>query len=106
MKRMPIEAYDAKHSPRYQRCSEPVAHRRWRATASFLVLCHNIDSRFRLNLSFAVRVTSPRQHLPDGFLTSQSQLPAFTSVLIRSATVERPVSAISFSMSFLVNPKQ
>src|SRR5436309_588508 len=86
--------------------SNPVAHRCWRATASSLVLSHNIDSPFRLNLSFAARVTSPRQHLPDGFLTSQAQLPAFTSVLIRSATVDGPVSAISFSMSFLVNPKQ
>jgi hypothetical protein len=36
-------------------------------------------------------VTLPRQHLPEGFFTSQAQLPAFTSVVIRSAMVERPV---------------
>src|SRR5207253_1653442 len=35
-----------------------------------------------------MRVTLPRQHLPEGFFTSQAQLPAFTSAEIRSAIVE------------------
>jgi hypothetical protein len=40
-------------------------------------------------------VTLPKQHLPEGFFTSQAQLPAFTSAEIRSAIVERPVAVIS-----------
>src|SRR5260370_33621502 len=95
MERTTIPTDETKYSPRYQRRSEPVAHGCWRSAASFLVLRHNLDSHFRRGPSLAVRVTSPRQHLPEGFFTSQAQLPAFTSAVIRSATVECPVSAIS-----------
>src|SRR5271169_465822 len=41
MERTPIDSYEAQHSPRNQRDYEPVAHRRWRATASFELLCHS-----------------------------------------------------------------
>src|SRR6266851_2063851 len=50
--------------------------------------------KFRIQ-SQAICVTLPKQHLPEGFFTSQAQLPALTSAVIRSPIAERPVSAIS-----------
>jgi hypothetical protein len=38
-----MDSYQAQHSPRNQRDDEPVAHRRWRATASFQLLCHSLN---------------------------------------------------------------
>src|SRR5579883_13290 len=67
---------------------------------------HTLAHPTPLKESRTTRVTSPRQHFPEGFLSSHAQLPAFTSAAIRSGTVDRPVSAISFSISWRVKPKQ
>jgi hypothetical protein len=56
--------------------------------------------------SLATRAASPKQHLPEGFFTSQAQFPAFTSAVIRSTTVDFPVSRISSKRSRRVKPKQ
>ena len=56
--------------------------------------------------SLAALVTSPRQHFPEGFFTSQAQRPALTSALIRLATVDFPVLRISSQISWRVKPKQ
>jgi hypothetical protein len=40
---------------------------------------------------FSARMTSPKQHWPDGFSTSQRQLPAFTSDRMRVEAEDRPV---------------
>jgi hypothetical protein len=44
--------------------------------------------------------------LPEGFFTSQEQFPAWTFVVILSATVERPVVTISSRADSAVWPKQ
>src|SRR6267154_1349094 len=106
MERTPKDSYEAQHSPRHKRDREPIAHRSWRGAAISFVLCHNSEPPSSFRPSLTVRVTSPRQHLPDGFFISQAQLPAFTSFLIRPRIVERPVSRTSLWISFLVNPKQ
>src|SRR5215472_10257027 len=106
MKAVPVNSDEAEHSPCDQRCNKPVAHRRWRTATSMLSLCHNSRSAFRLDVCLTIRAMSPRQHLPEGFFTSHAQFPAFTSSEIRSAIVERPVSVISFSMFWRLNPKQ
>ena len=46
MQRTPIDSYEAECSPRNQTHSEPIAHRRRWAAASFLFLCHNLDPPF------------------------------------------------------------
>lgn len=75
----------------------------------FQFLCKVLAAMIRivgLCCSFTARYTSPKQHFPDGFLTSQAQLPALTSALIRLATVDFPVLPISFQMSCRAKPKQ
>src|SRR6266404_2169232 len=101
MERTPKDSNEAERSPRQKRDREPVAHRCWRGAAISFVLCHNLAPPFSFSLSLTVRVTSPRQHLPDGFFISQAQLPAFTSFLIRPRIVERPVSRTSLWIYFL-----
>src|SRR5260370_30714655 len=89
-----------------QSCSEPIAHRCWRAAARSLVFCHNLAPPFSFSLPLTIRVTSPRQHLPEGFFISQAQRPASTSAVIRFATVDFPVLRISSQMSWRVKPQQ
>ena len=45
-------------------------------------------------LSCTARVTSPRQHLPEGFLTLQAQLPALTSPPKDQGPPRSPLAAI------------
>lgn len=52
--------------------------------------CGEANRSFCVVQSLMALMISPRQHLPDGFLTSQAQRPAWTSALIRSGAVERP----------------
>src|SRR5260370_26298579 len=50
--------------------------------------------------------TSPKQHAPEGFLTSHAQRPAFTSALMRAGMLELPVSATSRRTSARLKLKQ
>ena len=50
--------------------------------------------------------TSPRQQVPEGFMTSQEQRPARIPAVMRSGMVQLPVSAISRRTSAAEKPKQ
>ena len=56
--------------------------------------------------AFTSFVMSPRQQPPPGFVTSQWQVPAFTSALMTSSTVLFPVRVHSSRMLSALWPKQ
>jgi len=56
--------------------------------------------------SLTALFTSPRQHVPEGFFTSQEQRPARTSAVMRAGMSESPRSATWRRTSARVKPKQ
>lgn len=78
-------------------------HKRKREKKPEAFVSHLPGSRVRPDrtasvASFTARPTFPRQHVPSGFVASQAHRPAWTSALIRSTTVDRPVLRISSSI--------
>src|SRR5260370_30728817 len=111
MERTPIDSYDAQHSPRHQRDREPIAHRCWRATACFHLLCHKLAISFLTSKAMSIALNTAGIENPQsvfggpcditqaafssGIFHFTGQVPALTSAAIRSATVECPVFATS-----------
>jgi hypothetical protein len=56
--------------------------------------------------SFTALFTSPKQHAPEGFLTSHAHRPALTSAVMRAWMLELPVSATSRRTSARLKLKQ
>src|SRR5713226_6267569 len=101
--RTPIDSYEAQPSPRHQRDYEPIAHRCWRATASFHSLCHSLEFPFslsynmygtsdpRVGWAYTMRLRSAaripeRMASPNRLITSSASLPSRWAPRMRSVS--------------------